>query len=489
MADIRFVIVSDLHFGAQNSVLTPLIEARPTAGSTGFSVDEEAVSPLLEGLIEGIRQLSEHQSRPPTLVLAGDILDLALSPDRPSSNVFSRFANIAFGRGTPVFDSVVYYVPGNHDHHLWETAREAQFVAQLLNVPPGHELGAPCHVTRLSPDDESPQISSAWLANLVQRESGGAPTEVRVAYPNMALVDPRSERALVISHGHFTESIYTLMSQLKDVLYPGQRPGRFDDIVLWEQENFAWIDFLWSTLGRSGQVGTDLGLIYADLATPADMDSLAANLTKAVLARGVGPNLLHRLEGGIVTAIVKHEINHTARSERGTTSVTLSTKGQAGLRTYLEGPVRKQLQTEFGRPRNVSFVYGHTHKPFVDRFTVAGFESPVRVFNTGGWVVDTAEPAPVQGGVVVLVDDELEVAPLQVYRQSAGPSPVPVQILGVPEGDGPPSPFRTELAAQLDPKAEPWATITAAASLLTAQRHRLQKLTTAAYHAHEPRSR
>jgi len=75
----------------------------------------------------------------------------------------------------------------------------------------------------------------------------------------MALRLPAGDRAVVISHGHFTESIYTLMSQLKDILYPEQRQTRFNDIAVWEQENFAWIDFLWSTLGRSGQVGSDLG--------------------------------------------------------------------------------------------------------------------------------------------------------------------------------------------------------------------------------------
>ena len=121
MADIRFVIVSDLHFGAENSVLTSLTESAPTRLASGFSVDEDASSPLLVALVEAVRQLTEQQSTPPTLVLAGDILDMALSPDEYSSAVFSGFARLAFGGTSPVFDPVVYYVPGNHDHHLWET--------------------------------------------------------------------------------------------------------------------------------------------------------------------------------------------------------------------------------------------------------------------------------------------------------------------------------------------------------------------------------
>jgi hypothetical protein len=59
-------------------------------------------------------------------------------------------------------------------------------------------------------------------------------------------------------------------------------------IEVLEEENFAWIDFLWSTLGRSGQVGSDMGLIYADMSSPADLDDLVANLTTGMLGTGKG---------------------------------------------------------------------------------------------------------------------------------------------------------------------------------------------------------
>jgi hypothetical protein len=39
MTDIRYVIVSDLHFGAENSVLTSLNERPASAADTGFSTD------------------------------------------------------------------------------------------------------------------------------------------------------------------------------------------------------------------------------------------------------------------------------------------------------------------------------------------------------------------------------------------------------------------------------------------------------------------
>jgi len=120
-------------------------------------------------------------------------------------------------------------------------------------------------------------------------------------------------------------------------------------------------------------------------------------------------------------------------------------------------------------------VYGHTHKPFVGRWSVAGFPAPVRVFNTGGWVVDTASPAPVQAGVAVLVNDDLDAASVQFYRQGAA-ALSPVQLLPPPAGE-PPSAWQTELASRIDPAAEPWAALSASAAQAAAQRHRLQAAT------------
>jgi hypothetical protein len=472
LADIRYVVVSDLHFGAENSVLTSITEG---AGHPRFAVDPRTPSPVLTGLLDGLRHLTRQQARPPTLVLAGDVVDLALCPDEVSATVFGGFAALAFGEGG-VFDPVVYYLPGNHDHHLWETAREDQYIRYVQTLPVSDDLAPPWHVTKVRPEEQSPEVSSAWMNSLIQRQPGCRDVEVRVVYPNMALLSGDGRRGVVISHGHFTESIYTLMSQFKDVLYPDQRESIFTaDIALWEEENFAWIDFLWSTLGRSGEVGADLGLVYADLSSPKDLDGLVSNLTKALLSKGKGPKWLRPAERWALNSIFDRETNRLARSERGTPDVTLSEKGKKGLRTYLEGPVLAQLRAEVADlPDDLTFVFGHTHKPFVDRWDIAGHARPVGIMNTGGWVVDSTAPALTQGGVAVLVDDDLDTVALQVYRQSATSTPVPVQLLPPGAGDNSGQALRKQVEAALDPTAPPWAALTGAASALIAQRHRLQ---------------
>ena len=476
MTDIRYVILSDLHFGAENSVLTALSERPATAESTGFSADPQRPSPLLSGLIDGVRELTRGQDRPPTLILAGDILDLALSLDEVCAMVFRLFAHLAFGDGPPAFDPVVHYVPGNHDHHEWEITRENQYVTYVCGQPADAELVGAWHTTKLVPAAEHPVASSTLLTGLARSQAGGSGVQVEVSYPNLALRTPDGRRCLVVSHGHFTESIYTLMSQLRNILYPGQQLAAFEDIDRLEQENFAWIDFFWSTLGRSGQVGTDMGLIYADLTSEQDIDILVSNLVAAMTAKA--PGWLRRPERWALNAVLRREVLKVATSERGTPAVTLTAAGQTGLRDYLEGPVRGQLRQQLGQvPEEVTFVYGHTHKPFVDQWSVPGFPSPVSIANTGGWVVDTATPAPVQAGVAVLVNEELDAASLQFYRQSPGSAPVPVQLL--PPAGGQPSAWHSELASRIDPAAPPWATLSESAAKLVAQRHRLQAATVA----------
>ena len=140
----------------------------PAAG--GARTEEGSILGGLGGLIDGIRELTRGQDRPPTLILAGDILDLALSLDEVCAMVFRLFAHLAFGDGPPAFDPVIHYVPGNHDHHEWEITRENQYVTYVCGQPGDAELAAPWHTTKLVPVADHPVASSTLLNRyLVQR--------------------------------------------------------------------------------------------------------------------------------------------------------------------------------------------------------------------------------------------------------------------------------------------------------------------------------
>ena len=80
--------------------------------------------------------------------------------------------------------------------------------------------------------------------------------------------------------------------------------------------------------------------------------------------------------------------------------------------------------------------------------------------------------------MAVLVNDDLDAASVQFYRQGTADTSCPVQVLPPPDGE-PPSAWHDELASRVDPAAEPWASLSASAAQTVAQRHRLQAATVA----------
>ena len=108
----------------------------------------------------------------------------------------------------------------------------------------------------------------------------------------------------------------------------------------------------------------------------------------------------------------------TAVRERHRPGVLLSPHAEDGLLTYLNGPVASQIGAEIGSPHDVTFVFGHTHKPFVERRDATTFASSIDVVNTGGWVVDTPQRNPLKGASLVLIDEQLNVASIRCYTES-----------------------------------------------------------------------
>ncbi len=112
--------------------------AAGAAGPEPYEPAPTTPTPLLVAGADALRTLIEGQDHPPVLILAGDVLDLALSSDAIAATVpFEGFVDAAFGQTPRLFADTVYYLPGNHDHHMWETAREAQYLRYLEELGPG----------------------------------------------------------------------------------------------------------------------------------------------------------------------------------------------------------------------------------------------------------------------------------------------------------------------------------------------------------------
>jgi len=104
-------------------------------------------------------------------------------------------------------------------------------------------------------------------------------------------------------------------------------------------------------------------------------------------------------------------------------------------------------------PHELSFIFGHTHKPFQDELLVDGYDVPVGVFNTGGWVLDEPTLMPVQGCAAMLVSDDLEVASLRLFNDPTDGEMAPVRV----EGSGRKSQLVDEMAEAVERASPHWA--------------------------------
>ena len=446
MPDIKYVCLSDMHFGADNSVLTNL-------GKGDRRVDPSAPSSTLIELVACLRELVKHneQGAQPTLVLNGDIFEFALSTDNLAAMAFQRFLELAMPESPEnrIFAKEIIYIPGNHDHHLWEVARERQYSHYLSHKPQGVFIEEPWHTTKMIGVDVAP---STFADAVVRRCSWLSDVSVGIVYPNLGLI--KNDKLVIFTHGHFTEKIYTLMTTLAETMFPDQvQPKTTYD---WEAENFAWIDFFWSTMGRSGPVGPEVELVYETMQSPQKFANFVGHAASSLLGEYGGA--VGRHCGSLLAWLVKSMI--AGRLERAKPEKVLSDDGE-GLRHYLETPVRLQLKQELDghqMPENVTVVFGHTHKPFEQLMKFDNLSQHyVSVYNSGGWVVDRPQSQPFYGGAVIMLDEDLNAVSLRMYNEAPQAKDFAVSVAAVDDTPSCPNPLLTKIRSLIKPQSSPWS--------------------------------
>jgi UDP-2,3-diacylglucosamine pyrophosphatase LpxH len=460
MPDIRYVILSDLHFGAENSILTALDDrADPCADPTRCSPVLSAFADCLAEIVQ-----ANEGADPPTLILAGDVLELALADDEVAIAVFEQFSDLVLGEHR-LFDDEIWFVPGNHDHHLWETAREQRYAEQIRALGATDPIPPPWHATRMFERPEDPVVPADLLTSVVQRHRKDSTVRVRTFYPNLG-ISGDGDRCVIVHHGHFIESMYLLMSNLNLVMFDRPVPR---DVWQLETDNFAWIDFFWSSLGRSGDVGQDVSRLYDMLQSEEAMQRLGLTLATAIAERAPGGRARRWVTARVVRDLMAHLARRATRLERHHPTEPLSANAQLGLQEYLEGPLLAQITAERDEVPETTLVFGHTHKPFEATRDATGYSAPVDLANTGGWVVDTTEPNPLQGAAAVIVDENLRVASLRLYNQMPDDAQYQVRIAPVGDAD---SDLVNRLSGLVHPESGTWRALSDAVAQAVPLRQR-----------------
>lgn len=435
MSEPLALVLSDLHLGEESSILHYGQEY------------EKGKQPYVNQLRELIKG-GAAKKKIPFLILAGDTLDLSLAPIQDAVADFRLFAEDVY----EFFDNFVY-IPGNHDHHMWQTLQEQVLVVNRISERRPAEdflqeqIGTieDGKITLKGVAADKVLGAKTFLSHLLPRPPKNQKQKnFALVYPNVFMKFKQPARNILITHGHFFEAAWTLVS---DVFKKSLNLTTINYRVL-ERVNSPLTEFGWYGLGQAGQLSHFIEELYKEVKNSEDAKlTLALNDVRDYLDElwTFEPNRRKGFLSGIsnvfseMKANVKEELSDEGLKLAISLVKSLVTSqieergphtGGSPLRhcsNILDDPqktdkIKQYISFSFGRPYEFEphqIIFGHTHIPIRNgniEIPVDGRPRNIAVFNTGGWVVDSAEPSEIiqSRPMPFLISDEGDVEHIDV---------------------------------------------------------------------------
>lgn len=460
MARVTHICLSDLHLGADTAILTDTPEAEK--GGEAVSADPLRTA-LSEALVATISSLNGNTPPPilPSVVLLGDILDFSLGTPKASISSLTSLLEALTASDAQTWLGPFIFVPGNHDHELWTVTR--------YNAMVGSTSGASDykHTTPAFPGTSPKPVAAVIDAVLRANGFKGATT----FYPNMGLASADGRKMVFLHHGHFVESMYRAMSSLVADL--DGDPAISFVVEKLEEYNASWIDFVWSNFGDNGKLGAEVRLGY---------DYLLAGREDIRFDHRLGRILAKKMQAALplpqsgasrqwtltaTNALVDVMLGNYGQMERFSYFEPLGADALAGLKDYLRLTVQDQIARErpTAKPDNLTFIFGHTHKPFENRVPVPDAPFLPAVYNTGGWDLDMPMFGTKLGAAAVFIDEDLNVASLRLCKVPRDDLSASAEVhVATADGTVKGNPMAEALQKALDATATEWSAFRAEAT-------------------------
>lgn len=368
------LILSDIHLGASSSLLTA-IDYDP---DTDTPVNRPLADAILDRLIADVREMLPggkiHQC-----ILLGDIFDFSFAPyGLAMQNGRWFFQKL---HEANLFEEYVY-IPGNHDHHLWQQISEHYYLmTELENPPLSYPHTLPANFL----------LENTFLDRLLPEGIG-----IQVTYPNYTF--QIHGHPFYLHHGHYLQKLYVVASRfLEETLHT----NTIEDL---EVLNSPFLEFGWYNIGQAYNIGKDklidrLYFLFKNHNT-AELDRLLkailqkidrweggstrhrrwnpAGMATDTFIKLLGPYLLKRL-------FFKH--SRLFHKRQPASSVRHERLAGGTLHTSVIEYIQKYMLSE--EPCEAcTFIFGHTHEP-EDNFLCADDTGVCyHIYNTGGWIAD-----------------------------------------------------------------------------------------------------
>ncbi|MBN2607890.1 MAG: metallophosphoesterase [Candidatus Fermentibacteraceae bacterium] len=384
------VVISDIHIGERYGCIT----GNPAVPGDYIRLNDSDgdgpyVRPEFMSFLEYCLGLKQQYGQIKYLVILGDMWDLAMNNQEDSfeqsMDFFQQLNALDEGMGLGDLFQNIIYIPGNHDHHLWEMLQERYWVTGRIEqgLPPltmprtlslsfdittgdilpenaGSELGIPTYnivSSLLGLDDDSP---------------------VYVAYPNVYFRGLEGGHIL-LTHGHlFEPDWYMVTIMFGDLMVQQGIPLTIRNIEMFNAITTEW---------HSYSLGQTPPYEFWETVYDHSFDNLHPSQWEQTFLQILDEHItVNDVRGDPETPSRRYHSIEALESERGLVEYYLA---QAQAECLSEGSWITAL------------IYGHTHIPAFNEVFVRhhGEEvHPLWVHNTGGWVDIDAEryhlPAP-----------------------------------------------------------------------------------------------
>lgn len=302
----NIVALSDLHIGSPLSILNV------------HDIEDKLVA-----MLKSLGNITE-------IFLLGDILDLTMSPRQDAWSKASFFFRKVFEQ--VCLNSQIYYIPGNHDHHVWNLLIEYRDIILPLQtilcstthsdysikLPPLSLVSDPFSDEGVFTPDDNTFVHALFPRTARDR--------LFITYPFKSI--PFNEKSILFQHGHYFDW------KITPLLQRALREGKLKD-GLWKAEEFdyAYLEaiFYFAAINRSGR--EFLGDLYDNFKPIGNIIDFFAS---------------------------RQDI------------------GKLPIKKILD------LMRELFEKNSYTLVFGHTHA--TDSFATA--MSTIEMYNTGGWQLE-----------------------------------------------------------------------------------------------------
>ncbi len=344
------------------------------------------------------------------IVINGDLFEIALKSWSEVCEQARAFFRILAEACSP---KRIVFIPGNHDHHLWQTLVERVFIFSAIknDRPLPDKNNYPLHFVDQIFTSANPEHAREMVLPDFWPDRKSKP-EFIVKYPHhlFGIKKNSGEDYYLCTHGHFLEPLFRPLNFLIE-------PARIEEL---EGFNALWLESLNYHLGHASRLSERVMAIISSYEQGYEksrkkinriLNEIFLNIQRKTRLGDIGSFLLKLGMRFVLRyfpndgscALFKQPIDRRLLSE---------------IKIYLEKYILQRYKPEnyerlsLPSPRKIplpfTFVFGHTHRPnflpeYLHDSKVQIDSNEIQVLNTGGWLrVDSENQQGENAGILLI---------------------------------------------------------------------------------------